>query len=136
MIMLVNFHIYDAKGNCLFSLKNENSDDSQLLYGFLYSLKSLNQKISPVIATNSNYFSYTTNVYQLFFMEMPTSVKFVLIITKDNVNSNENYKQILRDIYRHIYVEYHIKNPLRRVDSTVIDSQLFRSKINEYFSKF
>lgn len=134
--MLINFHIFDDKGNCLFSLKNENSEDSQLLYGFLYSLKSLNQKISPVITSNSNYFTYSTNIYQLFFMEMPTGVKFVLIITKDTINSNESYRQILRDIYRHIYVEYHIKNPLRKIDTTLIDSQLFRSKITEYFSKF
>ena len=134
--MLINFHIYDAKGNCLFSLKSENNDDNQLLYGFLYSLKSLNQKLSPIITSNSNYFTYCTNIYQLFFMEMATNVKFVLIIAKDNVNNNDSYKQILRDIYRHIYVEYHIKNPLRKVDSTTIDSQLFRSKINEYFSKF
>lgn len=132
--MIYNLHIFDGNGLCRFSLNREEKDDStKLLYGFLYSLKSFTQRIGPILMKDNNFLTYSTNAYQLIFYEMPTSIKFVLIVSPDLTKNNEYYKQLLRDMYRIVYVEYYVKNPIKN-DST-IDSQLFRDKLIEFFSK-
>jgi hypothetical protein len=132
--MIYNFHIFDGNGNCLFSLNREEKEDStKLLYGFLYSLKSFTQRIGPIMIRDNNFLTYSTNAYQLIFYEMPTSVKFVLIVTPDSTKNNDFYKQLLREMYRNVYVEYHVKNPIR--NNLIIDSQLFREKLIEFFNK-
>lgn len=78
--------------------------------------------------------TFSTNTYQLVFMEMPTAVKFVLIVSSDQNKSNEYFKQCLREMYRQIYVEYFVKNPIRCQDNR-IDSQLFREKLLDFFSR-
>jgi len=86
-MILFNFHIFDGKGNCLFSLKKDKGEDSdRLLYGFLWSLKSFSNRITPVIIKENHFFTYTTNCYQLVFMEMQTSVKFVMVCSKEQKN--------------------------------------------------
>lgn len=133
-MILFNFHIFDGKGKCLFSMKKDKGDESdRLLYGFLWSLKSFSNRITPVILKENHFFTYTTNCYQLVFMEMQTSVKFVLVCSKEN-KSNEYFKQLMKDFYADVYVEYHVKNPLKSPNSA-IDSLLFREKFDEFFSK-
>ena len=132
--MIYNFHIFDGTGLCRFSLNGEEREDStKLLYGFLYSLKSFTQRIGPILAKDNNFLTYGTNAYQLIFYEMPTSVKFVLIVSPDVTKNNEYYKQLLRDMYRIVYVEYYVKNGIQ--SDSLIDSQLFRDKLVEFFSK-
>ena len=132
--MIYNFHIFDGNGVCRFSLNREDKDEStKLLYGFLYSLKSFTQRIGPILIKDNNFVTYSTSAYQLIFYEMATSVKFVLIVSPDLTKNNEYYKQLLRDMYRIVYVEYYVKNPIK--EQTVIDSQLFRDKLIEFFSK-
>jgi len=133
--MIYNFHIFDGNGLCRFSLNREDNEDStRLLYGFLYSLKSFTARIGPVVSKDNNFMTYSTNAYQLIFYEMATSVKFVLLVSPDSTKNNEYYKQLLRDMYRIVYVEYYVKNGIRS-ESQVIDSQLFRDKLVEFFSK-
>jgi len=136
--MIYNFHIFDGNGLCRFSLNREDrdgaDDSTRLLYGFLYSVKSFTQRIGPIVGKDNNFMTYSTNAYQLIFVEMATSVKFVLLVSPDSTKNNEYYKQLLRDMYRIVYVEYCIKNCIK-TDSQVIDSQLFRDKLVEFFSK-
>lgn len=132
--MIYNFHLFDGNGNCLFSLNKEEKEDiTKLLYGFLYSLKSFGQRIAPILMRDSNFMTYTTNSYQLVFYEMPTSVKFVLIVNPDPSRTNEFYKQLLRELHKNVYVEYVVKNPIQYKNP--VDSLLFREKIVEFFSR-
>ncbi|XP_054159366.1 trafficking protein particle complex subunit 1-like [Oppia nitens] len=166
--MIYNFYIFDGNGLCRFTLNggggggsgnsggdqqsdNNTEDQTRLLYGFLYSLKSFGQRIGPVLVKDNNFLTYSTNAYQLILLEMATSVKFVLVVSPDSTKNNEYYKQLLRDMYRTVYVEYYVKNGIKSSSSasssssaatttlpsvdTTIDSQLFRDKIVEFFNK-
>ncbi|CAG2123434.1 unnamed protein product, partial [Medioppia subpectinata] len=97
------------------------------------SLKSFTARIGPILRRDNDFLTYSTNAYQLIFYEMPTSVKFVLLVSPDATKNNEYYKQLLRDMYRIVYVEYYVKNVIKT--ESVIDSQLFRDKLIEFFSK-
>lgn len=68
-------------------------------------------------------------------MEMPTSLKIVLIIEANNGKNNEYFKQCLRDFYRTVYVEYVVRNPLICQKGQPIESTLFREKANEFINK-
>lgn len=133
--MIYNFHIFDGKGNCLFSLKPQGDEENKLLYGFLYTMKSFSNRITPVVIKEHNFFTCVTSAYQLVFLEMPTCVKFVIICNRDTSRTNDYYKEVLREIYRSVYVEYHVKNPVASPQATSVESELFRKKVNEYFSK-
>jgi len=135
--MIYNFHIFNRNGSCLFTLNQEEHDNegTELLYGFLYSLKSFSNRVSPVIIKDNNFMTYTTTTYQLLFMEMPTSVKFVLVVAPNPSKSNEYYKQMLAELYRVIYVEYVVKNPVENRGSSVITSLLFKERLIEFLNK-
>lgn len=135
--MIYNFHIFDGKGNCLFSLHQNKGgeDNNKLLFGFLYTMKSFSNRITPVLMKEHNFFICATSAYQLVFSEMPTSIKFILVCNRDTTRTNSYYKQLLRDLYRTVYVEHHVKNPVADPHSTNLESQLFREKVNEFLSK-
>lgn len=132
--MIYNFFIFGGSGNCLFALDREKGDES-LLFGFLFTMVSFSNRIAPVLMKEHNFFVCSTSSYQLVFMEMPTSVKFVIICSKDSTRTNEYYKQVIRDLYRTVYVEYHVKNPVIEPHATSIDSDLFREKVVDFFTK-
>ena len=123
----------------MFSLNKdpEEREETKLLYGFLYSLKSFTQKITPVIVADTSFFTYSTNIYQLFYLETPTNVRMVLIIERESPSSRSNdyFRQLLRDLYRNVYVEYHVKNPAKASRQDLIDSLLFRERLIEFFNK-
>lgn len=140
--MLLNFHLFDGLGRCLFTLNREERDDrgedTQLLYGFLYSLKSFAQKITPSLGADGGagcFFTYQTSAYQLVYLEMPTGVRLVLIVSRDApARSNDYFRQLLKDFYRSVYVEYHVKNPLRTANQP-IDSAIFRDRLVDFFAR-
>jgi len=134
--MIYNLHLFDGSGNCIFSLnKEEREEDTKLLYGFLYSLKSFTQRITPVLLRDNHFFTYSTNCYQLLFLEMATSLKIVLLVNPDLSKSNDYFKQMLRELYRTVYVEFVVKNPIKRKPGEVIDSLLFRERVIEFLAK-
>lgn len=138
---IYNFHIFHGNGSCIFSL-NQDSDQQQdndnttrLLYGFLYSLKSFSNRMSPVLLKDNSFFTYSTSTYQLIFMEMPTSLKMVLIVDPCPTKGNEYYKQKLREFYRTVYVEFVVRNPLLNTTGQSVDFLLFRDKVTDFMNK-
>lgn len=137
---IYNFHLFHGNGNCIFSLNNDsdqqdNENTTQLLYGFLYSLKSFSNRMSPVLVKNNTFFTYSTSTYQLIFMEMPTSLKMVLIVDPSPPKGNEYYKHKLREFYRNVYVEYVVRNPLLNTTGQSVDFSLFRDKVVDFINK-
>ena len=129
-----NVHIFDYSGNCLFSLHPSSRPDSTtILYGFLYSLKSFTQHVSPMLVSrDNNFIFYHTAYYQLVFYEFPTSVKFVLIVTDPKKSyDSDYYREVMQQLYRNVYVEYHVKNPVAE-RGKAIESNLFRQQLNFY----
>jgi hypothetical protein len=138
---IYNFHVFHGNGNCIFSLnqeseqENDNDNTTKLLYGFLYSLKSFSNRMSPVLLKDNTFFTYSTSTYQLIFLEMPTSLKMVLIVDPSPTKSNEYYKQKLREFYRTIYVEFVVRNPIIKTTGQSVDFLLFRDKVSDFMNK-
>ncbi|KAJ2353169.1 TRAPP complex subunit bet5, partial [Coemansia sp. RSA 2611] len=110
-------------------------EEAKLVYGVVYSTRNiinkLNSKDSPQGGNPGGFMSFATNTYRLHYYEAPTGVKFVL---NTDVGAT-SMQPVLEMIYRNIYVEYVVKNPLFRVDpktSTPIENDYFRAVLNNY----
>ena len=149
---IYNFHIFDSAGNCLFSLNQpERTDQQKILYGFLYSLKSFTDRMTPILTKDNNFFLYSTSGYHLVFYELPTSLKFVIILSADVRSDSDFFRELLGQFYREVYVQYVVKNPMMvpaidPVDATdnnnqskvahnSFDCDLFRTHLNNFFTQ-
>lgn len=139
-----NFYIFDSLGNCLFALnESDKTEQQKILYGFMYSLKSFMNRMSPNLYRDNNFFLYSTSHYHLFFYEFPTSIKFVFILSAEMDNDSDFYREISTQIYREIYVQYVVKNPavnpsadLRTTPmNKIADCALFRSQLNNFLEQ-
>ncbi|KAH9416702.1 blocked early in transport 5 [Dermatophagoides pteronyssinus] len=129
---IYNFHIFDGSGNCLFSL-TPSDKSTEILYGFLYSLKSFVQRISPSLQMDNNFFFYQTSDYNLVFYEFATSIKFVLITSYDMKRDSQFYREMMIQLHKRVYVEYHVKNAI--ASCKTIDSQLFRQQLTAFLAQ-
>ncbi|WMV20624.1 hypothetical protein MTR67_014009 [Solanum verrucosum] len=93
--------------------------DHKLMFGLLFSLKSLTAKMDPTSAEKGNlgvpqlpgqgcsFHSFRTNTYKLSFMESPSGIKIILVTHPRTGDLRESLKYIYN-----LYVEYVVKNPL------------------------
>jgi hypothetical protein len=146
--MIYNFYVYDRKGNCIYyeewnrKIPTKNLEEEQkLMYGMLWSLKSFVKKTSPspygfvfiyfvlicISDTDTSGFHfYKTNAYKLHFYETPTNIKF--IVTSDPEVGD--LRDALRNIYKNVFVEYVVKNPLYKLTEPV-KCELFVENLNK-----
>jgi hypothetical protein len=109
-------------------------EDSKLVYGTVFSLKNIINKLSTNSQlTNENrtdtFLSYMTNSYKLHYFETSTSIRFCLL-TDPNF---ESCTEILSNLYTNVYVEYVTKNALINTDSP-IHSELFRANLQSFIT--
>ncbi|KAJ1970480.1 TRAPP complex subunit bet5 [Dimargaris xerosporica] len=105
-------------------------DEAKLVYGVIYSLKSMVAKLSAT-AGSDQFLSYRTNTYKLHYFETASGLKFVL--TSDPATSS--LREVLKQIYLHIYLEYVVKNALVPADpnrSLPIANDYFCAVLNNY----
>lgn len=129
-----NLYIFDRNCSCLYYKEWARNKDAgisrdeefKLMYGMIFSIKSLLTRLSTTSA-KEGFVSYTTTQYKLHFYETPTGLKFVLN-TDTNVG---NIQDTLWDIYSKLFVEYVIRNPLCKPGEP-IESVLFASKLDSY----
>ena len=138
VIMTVyNLYIFDRNCSCLYYkqwVRNKEAGISQdeefkLMYGMIFSIKSLLSRLSPR-TTKESFLGYSTNKYKLHYFETPTGLKFVML-TDTNVGS---LNDSLNEIYSKLYVEYVVKNPLYQPGEWV-DSELFSSELDAFVQK-
>lgn len=106
------FYIFDRHCNCIYSReyapgndfgtlnKNNESDMAKLLFGMVYSLKNLAQKLGS--ANSANFLrSFSTGYYRVHFLESLSNFKFALVsdLTVD----------CLQDILWHLYSDIFVK---------------------------
>ncbi|KAJ2055908.1 TRAPP complex subunit bet5 [Coemansia sp. S146] len=110
-------------------------EEAKLVYGVAFSTRNiinkLNSKDGPQGGNPGGFMSFATNTYRLHYYESPTGVKFIL--TTDIAAAS--MQPVLEMIYRNIYVEYVVKNPLFNVDplaSSPIENDYFRAVLNNY----
>ncbi|KAJ2810777.1 TRAPP complex subunit bet5 [Coemansia furcata] len=110
-------------------------EEAKLVYGVAFSTRNiinkLNSKDGPQGGNPGGFMSFATNTYRLHYYESPTGVKFILTTDIAAVSM----QPVLEMIYRNIYVEYVVKNPLFNVDphtSSPIENDYFRAVLNNY----
>ncbi|GJU05830.1 trafficking protein particle complex subunit 1 [Tanacetum coccineum] len=104
----------------------DSNQDHKLMFGLLFSLKSLTAKMDPSSAEKGNlgvpqlpgqgcsFHSFRTNTYKLSFMESPSGIKYlanatqIILVTHPKAS---DLRESLKYIYN-LYVEYVVKNPL------------------------
>jgi hypothetical protein len=93
-----------------------SEEEAKLVYGVIYSLRSLCSKLSKNKSASS-FLAYKTSHYKLHHYSTLSGLRFVLL-TDPNV---EQQRDLLHRIYSQCYVEYVIKNPLARVRGSLTD---------------
>ena len=135
---ILNFYIFNRTGKCVFSHDelgdSKESQYSDILCGLLYSLKQFSRHIAPTLDNDNDFIFYKNSHYQLVFYEVPTMIKFVLLLSPDTPNDTLYYRGLMADIYEQIYVPYYVQNPLTdTVNATLADSGLFRKHLSALF---
>ncbi|CAM8963830.1 hypothetical protein QQ045_005987 [Rhodiola kirilowii] len=138
-------YIFNRNGVCLLykewnrPLKTlDAQQDHKLMFGLLFSLKSLTAKMDPTDADKGNlgvpqlpghgcsFHSFRTNTYKLSFMESPSGIKIILITHPRTGDLRESLKYIYN-----LYVKYVAMNPLYTPGST-IRCELFDTALDQY----
>ncbi|KAA8539972.1 hypothetical protein F0562_026664 [Nyssa sinensis] len=120
-------------------LKTLNAQqDHKLMFGLLFSLKSLTAKMDPTSVEKGNlgvpqlpgqgcsFHSFCTNTYKLSFMESPSGIKIILVTHPRTGDLRESLKFIYN-----LYVEYVARNPLY-APGTPIRCELFNTTLDQY----
>ncbi|CAH1430243.1 uncharacterized protein LOC111876566 isoform X1 [Lactuca sativa] len=117
----------------------DSNQDHKLMFGLLFSLKSLTAKMDPSSSVEKgnlgvpqlpgqgcSFHSFRTNTYKLSFMESPSGIKIILVTHPKASDLRESLKYIYN-----LYVEYVVKNPLY-TPGTPIKSELFNTTLDQY----
>ncbi|KAG5673155.1 hypothetical protein PVAND_003223 [Polypedilum vanderplanki] len=134
---IYNLYIFDRHGTMLYyaewnRVKQSGitrDEESKLMYGSLYSIKSFVSKISP-LDTREGFLYYKTDKYALHYFETASGLKFVI----NTDCSSTGVKDLLQQLYAKVFVEYTVKNPIW-TPGTPINSALFKSKLDEFIKQ-
>ncbi|SCV69754.1 BQ2448_1148 [Microbotryum intermedium] len=104
-------------------------EEAKLVYGIVFSLRNLVNKLSPSPRDNSDSFhSYSTSLYKLHYLHTPSNYHFVLVSSP----RPDSLRPQLRALYQGAFWEWVIRNPMVELDSTKgtgIDNVAFRSAV-------
>ncbi|KAI8319247.1 snare-like protein [Martensiomyces pterosporus] len=110
-------------------------EEAKLVYGVVFSTRNIVNKLSgkdgPQGGNPGGFMSFATNTYRLHYYEAPSGIKIVL----NTDTATKSMQHVLEMIYRNIYVEYVVKNPLFHPNprkSTPIENDYFRAVLNNY----
>ncbi|XP_074263153.1 uncharacterized protein LOC141585966 [Silene latifolia] len=138
-------YIFNRNGICLLYREwnrqlhtLDPQQDHKLMFGLLFSLKSLTAKMDPTCVDKVNlgvpqlpgqgcsFHSFRTNTYKLSFMETPSGIKLILVTHPRTGDLRESLKYIYN-----LYVEYVVKNPLYS-PGTPIRCEPFNTNLDQY----
>lgn len=98
------------------------------MFGIIFTLKSLVQKLSVAPVNTFRYF--VTTKYKLSIFESATNMKFILLSAVDEID----YSVLLRQVYADAYVEY-VKKNIFYNQGDKITCPAFQAKVREMFSE-
>ena len=131
---------YNAAGQTVTLIQDpsEWSETAKLVYGMLYSLKNVVNKLST--RPNDRLLSLKTSSYKLFVYTMPSGMKLALF-TDASYNSSGvgnqslEVRDLLNQLYLKVFVEYAVKNPLcdsQSFQRTLESNPVFALKLDEF----
>ncbi|CCH59448.1 hypothetical protein TBLA_0B06230 [Henningerozyma blattae CBS 6284] len=118
---IYSFWIFDKHCNCIFNREwtlssntnsgiinaKQNEETSKLLYGVIFSLRSVTRQLSSD-SKQSDIKSISTGKYRIHIYCTATGLWFILL----SDFKQQYYTQVLQHIYGHIYVKYITHNLL------------------------
>ena len=139
---LFNLYIFNRSGECLYyrewerpqnTLHNDLDEERKLVFGMLFSLKDLTNKLSPISSsgevTPCNLHVIKTKTFCLHHYESTTGLMFVM--NSDPALSSQHSR--LEHIYKNIYIDYVARNPMYHFQRNApIQSLVFDTKLEEY----
>ncbi|AQZ15655.1 BET5 (YML077W) [Zygosaccharomyces parabailii] len=125
LMAIYSFWIFDKHCNCIFDrewtlLSNsssgtinskQNEETAKLLYGMIYSLRSVTQKLSKE-GTNNEVRSISIGKFRIHTYCTASGLWFVLL----SDYKQASYSHVLQYIHSHIYVKYVTRNLLSPYD--------------------
>lgn len=151
-VLVHSAYVFDKHGTCLYysewpqpqqqqsqqppssaqnhpqSEQSDHENRVRLMYGLIYSIRTLAAKLCPVgEIKDTAYLSYLTSQYKFHLLDVPTGLKIVLNTDK----AAGSMRQQLEYIYSSIYVPCVVRNPECQLNEPV-SSRLFAEKVNEY----
>lgn len=111
-----------------------NEDNAKLLFGALFSLRSIAEKLGDTPEAKNTLTSFSTAKYRAHFYESASGLRFCILSDTKTMNLQD----VLKYIYANIYVEHIVKNPLSPVDfkpGSKITNQRFIRLIDNYLSQ-
>ncbi len=145
---IYNLYIFSKRGTCVHyaewvrphsALADSGAgleEDKKLMFGLLFSLKQLMNKMAPqeaqqtqlpAFGPDQGFFRYATDSYVLFHLEAPTGWK--LAVTADAAAGD--LRPALWTIYSEIFTAYALKNPLY-VPGTVVTNVGFVAAVDGF----
>ncbi|XP_067619593.1 trafficking protein particle complex subunit 1 isoform X2 [Eurosta solidaginis] len=121
--------LYYAEWNRTKKSGVSREEEAKLTYGMLFSIKSFVSKISPY-DPREGFLCYKTNRYALHYLETPSGLKFVLYTDTAALN----VKELLKQLYSKVWVEYVVRDPLWS-PGTPVTSELFEVKLDEFIKQ-
>ncbi|EDO16601.1 hypothetical protein Kpol_520p22 [Vanderwaltozyma polyspora DSM 70294] len=141
---IYSFWIFDKHCNCIFNREwtlaadtnsgtmnsKQNEETAKLLYGMIYSLRSITQKLSKGSNTN-DVRSISTGKYRVHTYCTASGLWLVLLTDF----KQQSYSQVLQYIYSHIYVKYVSHNLLSPQDFADNESEMRGQGIRKITNK-
>ena len=132
---IFHFYIFNRKNECLFYRAWDREEVSQSLdsetkniAGLLYTLRQLLNELSP--KESARFESFATDTYRLHYLKPLSGFSF-LLFTEPGARSLQTQ---LKHIYKDIFIELVIKNPLYTVGDK-IELESFRNTLDDYISE-
>ncbi|KAI8614696.1 transport protein particle complex of the golgi, subunit bet5-like protein [Chytriomyces sp. MP71] len=122
-----NANAYDADENGEGRDVDGDPEMAKLVYGVVFSLRNMVDKMSVGKGASDGFLSYKTSTYKLHYFGSLAGPKFVLITDPNCPNMTET----LKSVYAKLYVEFVVKNPLAK-PNTPIKNALFRSNLDKF----
>lgn len=118
--MIYSFHIFDKMCEQVYvkvlhasssSSSLAGADHAKLLFGVVFSLYSLSQKLSP---SDERRLSYTTRDYRVDTLRTLSGLLFVVVssVSSSTGGGGAERNGLLETVYANLYVPYVVCNPL------------------------